>query len=227
MPSIWKYLLSSTLLLLVIEQAVSQKKNDPTDSTRRFQKPTGIRLGTDLISLGKTFANNSLSGWEANADVDFGRYYAALDYGSWSRDLPVTNGTYQNDGRYFRIGLDINFLLKDPDKNMFFLGFRYARANFNEHTVYQINAIDFGDFQIESSNLGAKAGWVELTSGLRVKIWKQFWMGYTGRMKFLPTVNGNPAFETYEIPGFGQTFKNIYWGFNYQVFWRVPFKNLR
>ncbi len=220
--SIWKYLLSSAFVLLMVSLCAGQEKDDPTDSTRRFQRPTGIRLGTDLISLGKTIANSSLSGWEANADVDFGRYYATLDFGSWKRDLSITNGTYQNDGRYFRIGLDINFLLKDPDKNMFFLGMRYARSNFNERVEYESTAINFGDFQIESANVGAKAGWVELTTGLRVKIWKQFWMGYTGRMKFLPHVNGDSTFETYEIPGFGQTFKGIYWGFNYQVFWKIP-----
>lgn len=223
--SIWRYLLSSAFVLMIVGHTIGQTKNNPKDSTRGFQRPTGIRFGTDLISLGKNFTNSSLSGWEANADVDFGRYYAALDYGSWSRDQPITNGTYKNDGRYLRIGLDINFLLKDPDKNMFFIGFRYARSNFNEHVVYQTSAIDFGDFQMESSNLGAKAGWVELTTGLRVKVWKQFWMGYTARMKFLPSINGNPAFETYEIPGFGQTFKGIYWGFNYQAFWQIPFKN--
>jgi hypothetical protein len=223
--SIWKFLLSSVFVFIMIGQGIGQEKNVPKDSTRRFQKPTGIRLGTDLISLGKNFTGSTLSGWEANADVDFGRYYAALDYGSWSRDLFIANGTYKNDGRYFRIGLDINFLLKDPDKNMFFLGFRYAHANFNEHTVYQTSIDDLGEFQLESANLGAKAGWVELTTGLRVKIWKGFWMGYTARMKFLPSVNGNPAFETYEIPGFGLPYKGIYWGFNYQVFWRIPFKS--
>jgi hypothetical protein len=220
----WRYSWISSLFMCLALSAFAQKEK-AADSTRGFQRPTGIRLGTDLISLGKTFANSSFSGWEGNADVDFGRYYAALDYGFWKRDLPITNGTYQNDGRYLRVGMDINFLLKDPDKNMFFIGFRYARSNFNEQVEYQTSPIEFGDFQMESSNLGAKAGWVELTSGLRVKVWNQFWLGFTGRMKFLPHVNGNPLFETYEIPGFGQTFKGIYWGFNYQAFWRIPFKN--
>ncbi len=219
----WRYSWISGVLMCLAFSALAQKGRAP-DSTRGFQRPTAIRLGTDLISLGKTIANSSFSGWEANADIDFGRYYAALDYGSWSRELPITNGTYENDGRYFRVGMDINFMLKDPDKNMFFIGFRYARSYFNERAVYQTSAIEFGDFQMESSNPGAKAGWAELTTGLRVKIWKQFWLGYTARMKFLPIVNGNPNFETYEIPGYGQTFKDIYWGFNYQAFWRIPFK---
>mgnify|MGYP000010223594 CR=1 FL=1 len=211
-----------SLFLCLVSPAIAQK-NSASDSVRGFHKPTGIRFGTDLISIGKNLAKSSLTGWEANADVDFGRYYLAVDYGSWSREHTLVNGDYKNDGRYFRVGVDIDFLLKDPDKNMFFLGFRYAHSNFNERTTYQYNAVDFGDYQIESANLGAKACWIELTSGLRVKIWKQFWMGYTGRMKFLPSVK-NSVFETYEIPGYGRTFKSIYWGFNYQIFYRIPFK---
>lgn len=220
--SIFNYLLISLVMTGLFSQI--QAQDNPPDSTRGIQKPTGIRLGTDLISLGQTFAKSSRSGWELNADVDLGRYYPTFDYGRWTRDLPITNGNYTNDGRYIRLGADINFLLKDPDKNMFFLGFRYARAIFDEKVIYDYSAVDFGNFQKEATNNGAKAGWIELTTGLRVKIWKQFWMGYTARLKFLPIVNNNSGFESYEIPGYGLTYKSSYWGFNYQVFWRIPIR---
>lgn len=217
-----KYVLISSLVLGLVLPLRAQ--DNLKDSTRIIQKPTGIRLGTDLIAIGKNFANSPLSSWEINADVDFGRYYVAFDYGSWAREEVLSNGVYKNDGRYFRVGVDINFLLKDPDRNMIFLGFRYGRSNFNEQLDYQSTTIDFGDFQQQVANPGASAGWGELTTGLRVKIWKQLWMGYTARMKFFPGVKNDAGFETYEIPGFGLTYKNIYWGFNYQVFWRIPFK---
>jgi len=223
MSSIWKYVLINCLLLVLLSQA--QAQDNPGDSTRGIQKPTGIRIGTDLIAIGKNLANSPLSSWELNADIDFGRYYLALDYGSWAREEAISNGTYTNDGRYFRIGADINFMLKDPDKNMFFMGLRYARSNFNEQLVYEFTADDFGDFQSEVTNTGVRAGWVEMTMGLRVKIWKQFWMGYTARMKILPGIKNDTGFDTYEIPGYGLTYKNIYWGFNYQVFWRIPLQN--
>ncbi len=221
--SILKYVLISGLLLSLFIQTEAQ--DNLKDTTRLIQKPTGIRIGTDLISLGKNFSNHPFSGWEVNADMDFGRYYLAFDYGSWAREVTLSNGAYENDGRYFRLGVDVNFLLKDPDKNMFFVGFRYGRANFTERLVYEFTAYDFGNFQQEVSNIGATSGWGEMTIGLRVKIWKQFWMGYTGRMKFFPGVRNNPGFDTYEVPGFGLVYKNIYWGFNYQVFWRMPIRN--
>jgi len=219
----FRYLLISLLMLGLLKQ--NQAQDNSPDSTRGFQKPAGIRLGTDLIALGKTIANSSLSGWEVNADVEMGRFYPTFDYGRWSRDMPIRNGNYTNNGRYFRIGVDINFLMKDPDKNMFFLGARYGRSRFEEEVVYEYSVDGFGDFIKEASNNSAKAGWMELTAGLRVKVWKQFWMGYTARFKFLPSVKNDSELETYEIPGYGLTFKNSYWGFNYQVFWTIPFKS--
>jgi len=222
-PAISKYILSSALMLFFLS-AHAQDKKEAGDSLRRIQKPTGVRIGTDIIAIGKTIFDSPLSGWEINADVDFGRYYLALDYGSSSRKDSLENGYYENDGRYLRVGVDVNFLLKDPDKNMVFLGFRYGRSTFSEQLTYETTLDDFGVIQTDLTNPNATAGWGEMTAGLRVKIWKSIWMGYTGRMKFLPSVKGNPAIETFDIPGYGKTSKGIYWGFNYQVFYRIPFQ---
>ena len=218
-----KFFLSS-LLLLFLQAAEAQVTQEAIDSLKRIQKPVALRIGTDLIMLGKNFFDRPLTGWEVNADVDFGRYYLAFDYGSWSRKDSLNNGYYANDGRYYRMGVDVNFLLKDPDKNMFFLGFRYGRSSFSESLTYEIKTDDFGTIERSIANAGTTAGWVELTTGLRVKIWKSFWMGYNGRIKFLPGIKNNNGFETYDIPGYGLWSKKLYWGFNYQVFVKIPFR---
>jgi hypothetical protein len=216
-----KFLWSSLLLVLSL-QGVAQKNE--RDSLRAIRKPTGLRVGTDLISLGKTIAQQPLKSWEITADVDLGRYYPTLELGSWSREAKLVNGLYNNEGQYFRVGVDINFLLKDPDKNMFFIGMRYGRAQYSEQVAYSITPELFPAVQQAASNPAAIASWIELTTGLRVKVWRSLWMGYTGRMKFLPATKNTPGFDSYDIPGFGLPFKGLYWGFNYQVYWRIPFK---
>ncbi|HNT50445.1 MAG TPA: DUF6048 family protein [Cyclobacteriaceae bacterium] len=216
-----KFLWSSLLVMLSLQ--VAAQKNE-RDSLRAIHKPTGLRIGTDLIAIGKTIAQTPLQSWEISADVDLGRYYPILELGGWSREAKLVNGLYNNDGKYFRVGVDINFLLKDPDKNMFFIGMRYGRAQYSERVLYSIAPELFPTVQQAASNPDAAAGWIELTTGLRVKVWRGFWMGYTGRMKFLPHTKNTPGFESYDIPGFGLPFKGLYWGFNYQVFWRIPFE---
>ena len=188
--------------------------------------PTGLRIGTDLISIIQSNLGEKFNGWEVNTDVDIYRYYITFDYGSWSRHTTIPTGNYENSGNYFRVGTDINFLLKDPDRNMFFLGFRYAQNNFSEQLNYESTDVYNGTVQHELQNNNMTGRWGELTAGLRVKIWKGFWMGYTARLKTAPATKGEDGFEPYEIPGYGLAAKKTSWGFNYQIFWRIPLRKI-
>ena len=42
----------------------------------------------------------------------------------------------------------------------------------------------WGDYQNTYTSDGEKARWFELTGGLKVRMWKNFWLGYTARYKF-------------------------------------------
>jgi hypothetical protein len=214
------------LFVLVAGNAAAQNSDSvPTDSVvSRSYIPTGIRIGTDLISLGRSQFQNNFTGWEVNADIDFYRYYLAIDYGSWSRTFLSDSGNYSNDGNYWRLGIDVNFLLKDQDRNMFFLGARYGHANFSENlTVIAKNQLT-GTFEHlpPYTHSGVNAHWFELTTGIRVKIWKVIWMGYTARFKFGLKHDNTENIIPSDIPGYGSTIKDSYWGFNYQIFIRIP-----
>lgn len=198
----------------------------PTKPKKDFT-PTGIRIGTDLIDLGKTFSGKTFQGWEVNGDVDLANYYLTADIGAWARDLLIPNGEYKNGGNYFRFGVDINLLGKDPDKNMLFFGVRYGRSMFHESLVYQdtSNHIIFGEPIRNVSSSNVTGGWGEITTGLRVKVWKGLWMGYTARFKFAPGTKGNsPSLSPYDMPGYGTVSNKPWWGFNYQLFWRFNWK---
>ncbi len=235
MLPICKYFFSVLLALAMTGIAFSQETENPSDTLEpartvkpadtvknRFL-PSGLRIGTDLISIIKSGTGTDFSGWEVNADIDFYRYYLTADYGNWSRQIVLDNGDYKNNGTYFRIGVDANFMLKDPDRNMFFIGFRYA---FNETVNYTDSVPNFGAISKSLSNTGLLGHWGELTTGLRVKIFPGFWMGYTARMKFAPGVKGGGILIPYDMPGYGLIEKAPYWGFNYQLFWRIPFRRI-
>ncbi len=212
-----------------------EAKVKPADTVRSKYLPTGLRLGTDLISIIKSKATHNFIGWEANADVDFYRYYLAVDYGAWSRKDSVSasqatagKGYYENHGHYFRAGLDINFLLKDPDRNMFFIGFRYGHSYFDETLSYSFQDSFYGKINKTISASGLSGHWAEITTGLRVKIFPGFWMGYMARLKFSPGVRGaSSQLRPLDIPGYGLADHANYWGFNYQVFWRIPFRKIK
>jgi hypothetical protein len=209
--------------------AAAQKKDSVKTDSLGAKKyiPTGVRVGTDAISIYKSHAQNNFSGWEVNGDVDFDRYYLALDYGSWGRKYSGDSvGSYSNRGNYWRVGVDVNFLTKDPEKNMFFLGMRYGRSVFSEDLTvvkyYNSTSNPWGDFTQSYSTNNLHARWFELTTGIKVKMWKIFWMGYTARFKFaLNYDQGNHTIPS-DVPGYGRADKTSYWGFNYQLFVRIP-----
>lgn len=209
---------------------VTVERPKKPDSLKEKFYLRSFRVGTDLISLGKTVvmkdqASNYFSGLEVNGDADFGKYYFAVDVGTSARAYDLhygDSGNYSNSGNYYRIGIDINLLKKDPDRNMFFFGLRFGHASYHESAnLITVNHY-FGAVTKNLTNNSVTATWGELVTGLRVKVWKEFWMGYTARMKFLPGVSGDTAFKSFDIPGYGRNGEGFYWGFNYQIFWRIP-----
>ena len=195
------------------------------DTVKHQYLPTGVRFGTDLICLAKIPLSDQFDGWEVSADVDLYKYYLTFEYGSWEKAKASASQSYSNSGRYFRIGGDVNLLLKDPDRNMFFVGLRYGRSSFDERLTYNLTDAVFGNSVQAKSNTGMVSGWGELTMGLRVKLWKELWMGYTARLKLAPSIDKSGGFIVYDIPGYGLASKRTYWGFNYQLYWRIPVRD--
>jgi len=214
-----------TKILLVLLATISFAQKADTVKAKKSYVPTGVRLGTDLISLAKIPLSDKFDGWEVSGDIDFYRNYLTVEVGQWERTMVSADQNYSNTGNYYRVGADINLLLKDPDKNMFFIGLRYGHSQFEEKFEYAISDDVFGDSRQTQLNTGMKAGWGEVTLGLRVKVWKELWMGYTARLKMAPQVKGDAGFVAYDIPGYGLAAKSTYWGFNYQLYWRFPFRN--
>jgi Domain of unknown function (DUF6048) len=212
----------------VIEaDTVTRERPKKPDSLKEKFYPRAFRIGTDLIAIGKTQFNDTYSGWEGNVEVDCGYYYPNVEVGHWGRSYDLHYGDYghyENSGNYYRVGMDINILRKDPDRNTLFFGVRYGHSSFSESATLNVDGGDFGTAQKILHNSAVTAGWGEITSGLRVKIWKEFWLGYTARMKFLPSVKGDTELKSFDIPGYGMNGSGFYWGFNYQIFYRIPLK---
>ena len=196
---------------------------DTTDQKKNKFLPTGVRVGTDLLALATPYFDDTFKGWEMSADVDFDRFYFVTEFGYWAKDLSTSADIYSNDGRYFRVGGDVNFLTKDPDKNMFFLGLRYGRSTFSETLkISETDSMWTTPINNTYTNSNINGSWFELTTGIRVKIWKVIWLGYTARFKFALSTNETGDMLPHDVPGYGETYKNSTWGFNYQIFVRIP-----
>lgn len=208
-------------------------KTDTTKIAPSKFKPTGLRVGIDLVSFGqgvqtngiRAFTQGEVRQWKFSADIDIYRYFLNLEYGRFDRFWFNQTSNYYNEGSFIKIGSDVNFLHKDPKKNALFIGLRYARSKYSDYIVYDYTNVFYGDNTKTVSNNELKSNWLELTTGLKVRLTKYIWSGYTARFKF--SVNNNYAnnpLAPFWIPGYGAASRESSWGLEYWLIFRVPFK---
>ena len=214
-----------TLILSLHPALFAQQDTVAVDTVRNRFVPTGIRVGVDVVSLVRSQIRDDFSGWEVQGDVDFDRYFLAFEYGTWSRNFASEAAAYANDGNFWRAGIDVNFLRNDPDRNVFSLGGRYGRSVFTEAMDVTREDPIWGDLSDRFYQRDVTSSWLELTAGLRVKIWKMVWMGYTGRFKFGLSTRGNSEMLPHDVPGYGVNNKETAWGFSYYILVRLPVRN--
>ena len=220
------YLISVFLIIGVVSHSQGQTVTVSPDSIKGKFIPTAVRFGTDAISIVQNFTKDDFTEYNFSLDVDFYRYFFVVEYGQLDQTLTndSDNATYTVDGRYFRFGPEINFLKKDPEQNALFFGFRYAFSNFSDELDFTVNNGFFGDLDQRVTNDNINASWFEMVAGLKVKIWKNVWFGYTARFKF-----GADDFENNElipniIPGYGLAEETVAWDFNYWIAYRFSFR---
>ena len=191
--------------------------------------PTSIRVGAEAGKFLFSIFDPNRSYWEFTADVDFDKYFISADLGYSRFALTEEYFDYESEGRFFRIGPDVNFASNNKDQNVIFFGLRYATSSFIEKATYQsINFIDSENSwpvtTLTSENARNRAYWFELDAGIKARIWKQLFTGFTVRYKILPSVRDANNFRTYYIPGFGKNIDNDAWGINYYFYYKIPFR---
>lgn len=204
----------------------AQEKKKRDSVTVRDFIPKAIRVGGDVVALVRSQYEDSYSGWEMNAEVDIHRYILAFETGNWQLDLNSEDGLYANKGTYFRIGADVNFIPRNPQGNILFLGARYGRSIFSESLTTMVSDPVWGDQEVQYNTDDANGRWFEVTGGLRVRLWKIVWLGYTARYKFGLATNGTDTMEPHDVPGYGtnDSEKDSTWGFSYLVMIRLPLR---
>ena len=218
-------------MCLLMIGVTSFAQNKDAESTKKEQDtvvvsfvPKGLRLGVDLVGVGKTAFDSNKTELEFSADVELHRYLINFEYGQFEiLRLGANSSTYQNKGSYFRTGIDINLMRKDTDTNILFFGLRYGKATLDDQLQYLQSNTLFGDGNFDRANVDLSARWYEVTAGLKLHIASNIWLGFTNRLKFSLKMDASPSLTPHDIPGYGKATKESYWGFNYQLMYRIPF----
>lgn len=216
MKKILKYSFSILFVLICAVSVPAQKGT---------VMPSAVRIGTDLGFIGVSLFDPDKKVFEINADVDLYKFFITADYGMASWEFSRENFAYENIGSYFKAGIDYNLLARDPDLNVIYFGLKYAHSSFDEKFNYAMTDPFYYDYAEEINKPGMSAHWYEANFGMKIRVWKDLYLGWAGRIKFAKKVSSNEtSFDTYYIPGYGLADSDSRWGFNYQILYRIPFR---
>ena len=211
-----KYSFSILIVLICIVSGYAQKGT---------VMPSAVRIGTDLGFIGVSLFDPDRKLFELNADIDLYKLFITADYGMASWEFSRERFAYSNEGSYFKVGIDYNFIARDPDLNVIYFGLKYANSSFDESFDYSLTDPFYYNYSEEINKPGMNAHWYEANFGMKIRVWKNLYLGWAGRMKFAKKVSANStSFNTYYIPGYGLADSDSRWGFNYQIFYRIPFR---
>lgn len=190
--------------------------------------PKSVSASFDLGNYAYSRIIDGVDFKEYSADLQVYRFYLTGDYGYARLSQNEAYYNYSSEGNYFRVGFDYNFIKKKNNPNVIFLGLRYAQNKFDEHLNYSTNnGIEtdgiWPEEEISIHNQEVTGNWVELVGGLKVDVFKGLQLGFTGRYKIIPRIDGESSFSNYYLPGYGKRLRKTNWGISYYIGYRIRF----
>ena len=188
----------------------------------------GALITADLAAPFMNLLGTQYGNYEAAVEFDiYHRFFPVLEVGVGSAWYTPDGNNYTfkcNPSLYGRIGVNYNFFFNNGSESFFAVGLRYGLTSFS----YNWENITFNDSYWDDEVVAntpqeqAFAHWGEVVIALRVQIYKNFFMGWSGRFRLLAGCDSSQYGDPYFIPGFGP--KETAFGFTYTVGYNIPIK---
>ncbi len=184
----------------------------------------GLQVSVNVMDgianlFGQTYGN-----YELAVELDLhNRFFPVWEIGVGRADNTPEglNFTYRTQpSLYNRIGLNYNFKYNSESTSFFYIGLRYGFSFF----TYDIDNITIDNPYWEENEVlsiahqKSWAHWGELLGGVRVQVYKNFYMGWTARYHLLIGSKKNDTSAPWFIPGYGTD--STPFGFTYTLGYR-------
>ena len=231
MTNCWKLFFLTLFCFVGLNSSFLVAQSDST-TVKKEEKapiklfPDGIRLGTDLYTWTFTALEPDFFGYEINADISLNNhYFLTLDYGSQKaeRENDKSDYLYMNEGSFVRFGIEKNLMGRKFPNDAIIVGLKYGIANFDHQITYTSLSDDYGDLGKTVVIEGLQAQWLELNTGLKIKIVGNLYLAGLLKVKFLTADDDSESLAIAEIPGFGIRKSRVRGGIGYQILYKIPF----
>jgi hypothetical protein len=165
----------------------------------------GFRIGLGITPLSYSILKQEYLGYSGSAELIFKRgWVAVFDVGVADYSYAGLSGRHnlQAKGQFFSFGFDYNLLNSRED--MALVGLRFGRSNFSQHVQYTSSDTIWGGqntFSLESK--GLSANWLELAAGLRVRLFGNFYLANSLKVKARISKTEPEEMSLFSIPGYG------------------------
>lgn len=216
-----------------------QKKKEVVVDTIPFYN--GTYIGVDIYGIGSKLLGGDFASSEVSVAVNLkNRFIPTVEFGLGGTDTWNETGIHYKSkpAPFFRIGVDYNTMAKKKEKNSYlYAGLRYGITSFKydvstmpvDDPIWGDNignpSLDDGVWggSIPFNHLGMKGSmqWIELVLGVKVRIYKNFNMGWSLRMKYKINATTGEYGDPWYVPGYGK-FNSNSMGITYSLIYKLP-----
>ena len=211
-----------SLFLILIPHNIRAQEEEELPEQEVVLEP-GLRIGFNLVRSMMVFAEPSRFGLEVVADYNVGPdWFAATESGFSRRFLNEPDYRLNENGLFFRFGADRNF--HNHLNDVIALGGRLGFSVYNRKSPYlEVGDNYWGDF---SGTLPAEtffSQWAEVVLTLKTELFSNVFLGWSLRGKVHLFGGNDRHMENRYIPGFGASSVNSTAGFDFYIYYRIPF----
>lgn len=217
---------TSTVAVKKFEKKNKLIADSIADSNRRKAVYQGTHLNLDIFNPIATAWRDGRFEGSLSVDVDlWHRLFPTAEFGFMTADIKHEDYKYETIGLFAKLGADYNFINFKSDRkydHSFYAGLRYGYS----YTKYSLtDAVLNNDYWDESGkyanlNQVSNFGWFGVVVGVRVQIYKNFFMSVAMQVKtFGHFYEDTPCYPTY-ISGYGKYGEDVNFGLNYSLSYR-------
>lgn len=201
----------------------------------------GTYVGVDLYGIGSKLLGGDFMSSEVSIAVNLkNKFIPTIEFGMGGTDTWNETGIHYKSklAPFFRIGVDYNTMAKKKEKNSYlYAGLRYAFTSFK----YDVSTLPLddplwggsidnpslpdniweGSVPFDHKGMKGSMQWLEMVLGVKVKIYKNFNMGWSLRIKYRTKYTTGEFGNPWYVPGFGK-FKSNNMGITYSLIYKLP-----
>lgn len=208
-------------------KAVAEAREDSIKRAyKRYPKLTDMAVGLNFMDLVLAAAGQDYYNIDASLTLNmWNRVQPVIELGMGHAKSTPDDMNYTYNGKwspFMRVGANYNLTFKSTPDYQALLGVRLGGSLFKYEVtdIHHHNGYWNEDAVTAITGQSGRALWFEAVAGLKVKIWREFSLGWQVKWHTLLSENKAPQGKPWFIPGYGTRSSKIAFSFN--AYYTIP-----